>query len=101
MGLTTKGAFAARLAFLTERIRREILRLRVPTGNREDTLSGIGKNRDATLRMTPAGVGWDFGASFSANIRHVIRLVINNQHVFTKEFIRMKCLSAGLRISFE
>jgi hypothetical protein len=73
----------------------EILRLRVPAGNREGTISGRKRSRDATLRMTTGGIGRHFGAGFSANIGDVIRVVNINQGLFTYRFIRINFLRIG------
>jgi hypothetical protein len=45
--------------------------------------------------MTPGGVGRDFGAGFSANIRYVTLMVNINQYVFTYRFIRMNPFRAS------
>jgi hypothetical protein len=67
----SKLAFAVLLAVLIGRMRGEILRLRVPTGNRKGAISGRKKSRDATLRMTVGGARRHFGAGSSANMRDI------------------------------
>jgi hypothetical protein len=90
--LVPQQALAALLTLLIRGNRREILRLRVPAGNRKGAISGSKKSQDAALRMTSGGVGRDFGAGFSANIRDVTLVVNINQHLFTYRFIRMNLI---------